>query len=337
MFREFDYTAPGNLKKILAALAEGGPNAAILAGGTDLVVEMRAGVKRPGLLVDIKRARELQGIGWERGRGLVIGATATMRDLIDNPDAAKKFPFLVEAALQVASPQLRNRATVVGNLCTASPCTDMGRALVCIGAQVVIARGPAIVPASRLAVGTLKRGRAAAESAGRSGPGRRRTKSASGAVSGGAVSGGSDTGFRVVPAADFFTGVKQTCLAPGEIVTAVVAPARAANARGGHEKLKRVKGHDIAVASVSLAIFDDPAGEKTMRIAVGSCARTPVVIEFPVQTPLEEVLAAVNGAVAPIDDIRATAEYRRFMVKTYTERLMALHLGPRRRGRPARQ
>lgn len=300
MQREFEYIAPGTLKKILAALRDGGSGAALLAGGTDILVEMRSGMKKPDLLVDIKKARELQGIAWEKGRGLVIGATATMRDLIDSPDARKRYPFLINAALQVGSPQLRNRATVVGNLCTASPCTDMGRALLCIGAEIVIARD-------------------------------------------------SEPGIRIVPAMDFFTGVKRTCLVPGEIVTAVVAPAWTANARGGHEKLKRIKGHDIAVVSVSLVILEErPASVSgideaaraaagfggIIRIAVGSCARTPVVIEVPAETPIVEILAVVDRAISPIDDIRASAEYRRFMVGTYAERLLARHAALRRRGRP---
>lgn len=323
MFREFEYTAPGNLKKILAALRDGGPEAAILAGGTDILVEIRSGAKKPALLVDIKSARELQEIAWVKNRGLVIGATATMRDLIDSPEARKRYPFLVEAALQVASPQLRNRATVVGNLCTASPCTDMGRALLCIGAEVVIACDPEAGPAKSVP----KRGRPAkAASAG--------SRQGS-AVREGLKASGAEPGLRIVPASMFFTGVKQTCLAPGEIVTAVVAPNWAANARGGHEKLKRIKGHDIAVASVSLALVEGRQDSGRLRLAIGSCARTPVLLELPADTPLEEILAAVDKAVSPIDDIRASAEYRRFMVRTYTERLVSRHGTPRRRGRPA--
>ncbi len=85
------------------------------------------------------------------------------------------------------------------------------------------------------------------------------------------------------------------------------------------EKLKRIRGHDLALASVVLAKH-----KGKLHVSIGSCAPTPVVLPvLPADTPVDDVKAEALKVISPIDDVRASAEYRTFMVQVFIERLMA--------------
>lgn len=137
---EFDYRKPRTLSKAIKLLAKRGREARVLAGGTDLVGWLRDSLVAPDLLVDIKGFDELKGIGL-KDHGLVIGALATFTDVLESEIVAEKFPLLREMAGMVASNGIRNRATLVGNICSAVPCCDAGPVLQVYNA-VVHARGP---------------------------------------------------------------------------------------------------------------------------------------------------------------------------------------------------
>jgi CO/xanthine dehydrogenase FAD-binding subunit len=123
------------LDEALAALAQATPQSRILAGGTDLMVELESGRTRPDLVVDVGRLRELR---WVRATpaGLAVGAAATCADLVRSPDAARHADILVEAARQVGALQIQNRATLGGNLGTASPAADLTPVLFALEARV---------------------------------------------------------------------------------------------------------------------------------------------------------------------------------------------------------
>lgn len=127
---------PRSLDEALDALAEA-PDAHVLAGGTDLMVEVNHGHRRPPAVVAVARLAELRG--WSRGPdgGLTIGATTTYTDLLD-PDFARLSPALTEAARTVGSPQIRNVGTIGGNLGTASPAGDTLPVLAALDAEVVL-------------------------------------------------------------------------------------------------------------------------------------------------------------------------------------------------------
>jgi carbon-monoxide dehydrogenase medium subunit len=138
----FSYERPTSLADAVALLAEHGPRARLLAGGTDLIIRLRDGTIRPEVVVDLKRIRELgHGLREVDGR-LVIGARCVMTDIAADERVRRDFPALAEAALVVGSVQIRNRATLAGNLCNASPAADTAPALLVYGATVV-AFGPA--------------------------------------------------------------------------------------------------------------------------------------------------------------------------------------------------
>ncbi len=134
----FDYVKPANLQQALAGLLQAGEDGAVLAGGTDLLVRIRAGRARPRILFDIHGIPELRGIAVDGDR-LRIGAAATLAEIARSPLVRKKAPALAEAASQVGARQIRNRATLGGNIVNASPAADTLPPLVAAGARVVLA------------------------------------------------------------------------------------------------------------------------------------------------------------------------------------------------------
>jgi carbon-monoxide dehydrogenase medium subunit len=139
--QRFTYARPETLADAIAILAERGSDARILAGGTDLIIRLRDGSMAPTVVVDIKRVLELApGIRMEHG-ALVIGATTVMTEIAADPLIRVHAAGLAEAAAVVGSVQIRNRATLGGNLCNASPAADTAPALLVHGA-IVLAAGP---------------------------------------------------------------------------------------------------------------------------------------------------------------------------------------------------
>lgn len=137
----FAYERPTSLADAVALLADVGDRAAILAGGTDLIIGLRDGSARPEVVVDVKRIGELDERIVEVDGRLVIGAKATMTAIAAHPVVRRDFTALAEAASVVGSAQIRNRATLPGNICNASPAADTVPSLLVYGA-VVVAAGP---------------------------------------------------------------------------------------------------------------------------------------------------------------------------------------------------
>ena len=137
----FLYARPQTVAEAVALLAEHGAGARILAGGTDLVIGLRTGEIRPTVVIDLKRVAELSPALRPADGRLRIGATTVMRDIERDPEVLRHFPALAEAAGWVGSVQIRNRATVVGNICNASPAADTAPPLLVYGAVVLVA-GP---------------------------------------------------------------------------------------------------------------------------------------------------------------------------------------------------
>lgn len=135
------YHAPATVEQAVALLA-GDPAARVLAGGTDLIVQMRSGRAAPGAIVDIKRVAGLSGVRRSAGGGFVIGAATPCTALKDDAALSAAWPGVVEAAWLIGSVQVRGRATVAGNLCNASPAADAVPALIAAGAMAIIV-GPA--------------------------------------------------------------------------------------------------------------------------------------------------------------------------------------------------
>jgi CO/xanthine dehydrogenase FAD-binding subunit len=132
----FAYTRPKTLQEAVDLLVEHGSQARLLTGGTDLLVRIRHGHIRPRLVIDLKRVADMpRGIQWSDSV-VRIGALTVMTDIIQDPRMRSQFPALVEAAAVVGSVQIRNRATLAGNICNASPAADTATPLLVYGAVV---------------------------------------------------------------------------------------------------------------------------------------------------------------------------------------------------------
>jgi CO/xanthine dehydrogenase FAD-binding subunit len=140
--RPFAYERPTRLADAVALLDEHGSEARPLAGGTDLIIRLRDGSISPRYVVDVKGITELDDTIREVDGALRIGARTVMTDIAADERIRRDFPALAEAASVVGSVQIRNRATLAGNICNASPAADTAPALLVYGARVVVA-GPA--------------------------------------------------------------------------------------------------------------------------------------------------------------------------------------------------
>ncbi len=281
------YEAPANLTEALAKKAEYGAQARVMAGGTDLILELERGVRRapdggaPGV-IDLTRVSGLAEIN-EDGDWIHLGALVTHNQVVANElTNAYAFP-LARACWEIGAPQIRNRATVAGNIITASPANDAIVPLMALNATVTVA------------------------SAAR--------------------------GERTLPLHEFTTGFRQVDMADDEILTRISIPKLGARERGTFIKLGLRRAQAISVVSVAVVIemADDGDELVSARISLGAVA--PVIVraseaeEFLVGKHLTDEIIAEAGRLVlktatPIDDIRASADYRRAMVEALTVRAL---------------
>jgi len=139
---EMRYVAPRTLDEAIGAFAAAGSAARIIAGGTDLLVQMRSGLVRPGLIVDIKNIDEMNRIEETADGGFRIGAAVSGMALAEHPGFRKAWPGVLEAVNLIGSKQVQGRASAGGNLCNGSPAADSVPAMIAAGAVVTI-QGPA--------------------------------------------------------------------------------------------------------------------------------------------------------------------------------------------------
>lgn len=280
----FDYIVPQDHAEASTLLAEGNGAVRPLQGGTDFLIRTRGGFVRPARVLDLKHLPGMREIRLSADGWLVIGAACTMNQVATHPRVQASYDLLAQACNSVASYQLRNRATVGGNCCHASPAADAAPALYCLGAVA-------------------------------------ETYSPGGA--------------RRIPIADFFVGPGRTALQPGEFLTAIHLPPAPANARGVFNKLGRTKIGDISMVSVAVyaqaGIRDQVSGVSDIlnwRIALGAVGPTPLrapeaeaaLAEDASPAGIRRAAQLAAAAARPIDDIRASAAYRRAMVEVLTRR-----------------
>jgi carbon-monoxide dehydrogenase medium subunit len=280
--RDFEYHAPRTLDEAIALLERYEANARVLAGGTDLVIQMTDRLVSPEHVIDLKGIEELKRFEWDAGSGLTFGAAVPFRRLETSPEVRRYYPGMYEAASEVGSWQIRNQATPGGNLCTASPACEIGPILYALDAQVEIA-GP---------------------------KGRRR-----------------------LPIQQFITGVRRTVLEPNELLLSIEVPHPGERAASHYIKLKERQKMDIAFVGVAAAVELEPGDGvvREARIALGAVAPTPVRAPRAEATlrgkRLTDELLAEAGLEAartasPIEDVRASVEYRTEMVDVLTRRAL---------------
>jgi len=135
----FDFYQPATLQEASRLLRENGPGGRFLAGGTDLVIAMKEKGLLPKYIVDLKRLPGLSGIRENRDGSISLGALTTLHEIETSPLIKKRYPFLAQSAAEVGSIQIRNRATIGGNIANASPSADTSPALVALGATATVA------------------------------------------------------------------------------------------------------------------------------------------------------------------------------------------------------
>ena len=275
-----DYRRAPSLADAVEALGSA-ETAAVLAGGTDLMNDLRLGLASPDLVVDVNGLPELTTFAV--GDETVFGAGTTMAALRRSAEVRERYPALTEAAALLGGRQMQAVATIGGNLCHASPAAETATPLLVHDAVAVIA--------------------------------------------------GQD-GERTVPLTEFFVRPRVTCLRRGELLVAVRLPAAGNSA---YRRLELRRSVDIAVvsASVRVELTDDTI--TAARVAVGAVApvpmRVPAAEEALVGAAAGDVAAvraaadACRQAATPIDDTRASAEYRSAMVAVIVERCARAAVG----------
>ena len=138
--RPFDLVIARDAQHAVALLAEHGPAAKLLAGGTDLLVDLKSAAEVPRVMIDLSRVEELKRIA-VTGEGLSIGALVTHTSIMDSPLVREHAPVLIDAARTIGAVQTRNLGTLGGNLVTGVPSMDSGPALLALEARVVLAGG----------------------------------------------------------------------------------------------------------------------------------------------------------------------------------------------------
>ena len=137
--KKFEYKAPATLKDALELMDRHQGGLSVLAGGTDLIVRMKNGQSHPLVVMDVKKIPELNRLEWEEGEGIHIGAAVPLSKLAVFPTLVEKFGIFSQACAMIGSVQIRNRATMGGNVCNAAPSADTPPPLLCLGAKAVVA------------------------------------------------------------------------------------------------------------------------------------------------------------------------------------------------------
>jgi CO/xanthine dehydrogenase FAD-binding subunit len=145
----FDYVQASTADEAVALLQDCGPDSRLLMGGTDLFPGLREGRFQARVVIDVKRLPGMRQLVHDDETGLMIGAAVTMNELARHPVVQARYPVLAQAAATVASYQIRNRATIGGNLCNASPCADTAPATLVLEAEFLLygLQGERAVPA----------------------------------------------------------------------------------------------------------------------------------------------------------------------------------------------
>jgi len=149
LLSRFEYAAARTVEEAVSRWGES-PGAAYLAGGTDLLTQMRIGKRAPRLLIDIKRIEDLSAIRERTNGDLSIGAAVPLAAIAEHPIVRERYPLLAECCTRVGARPLRSRATMIGNICNASPAADTAVALLALDAEAA-ACGPSGSRAIRIA------------------------------------------------------------------------------------------------------------------------------------------------------------------------------------------
>ena len=272
----FDYWEPRTVQEAISLLSRYGCAAKLIAGGTDLLNEIRSKTIAPEHIVDIGAIPGLDSLTYDDRGTLSIGALTTLRAVESSAQVRKHHTVISQAAGQIGSIAIRNVGTIGGNLCHASPAADTAPCLLALGAKVKIA-GPA--------------------------------------------------GEKTVALDDFFAGPGRTVLAHDEMLVEIEVPAMPPQAKAVYLKLAIRGAADLSIVGVAVMARLEDGCCRNVKIALGAVAPTPMrarsaegVLEEKILSDalIENTARAASEECRPITDVRASADYRREMVKVLT-------------------
>lgn len=274
----FDYYKPETTEEAVSMLKQYGENSAVIAGGTDLIPKMKSGIIKPKQLITLESISELRGISYSDEEGLRFGAMVSLRELENEAVVKNHYPALYEGMHSMASTQIRNTATVAGNICNAVPSADTAPALIVLDAKIKT-EGP--------------------------------------------------EGSRIIDAEDFFKGVCKTALQQGELVTEIMIPPCKENSESTYIKYTVRKALELAMVGVAVNLTSTKGICEDIRIGLGAVAPVPKRAgnaenflrgkELTKENILQAAEIASKEDCTPISDMRASAAYRREMVKVCTK------------------
>ena len=277
---KFEYLAPKTIGEALSLLSLHNGKARVIAGGTDLLHKMKRREEIPQYLVGLKNIPGLNQVDHDEAQGLKFGPLVTIHTVEISPLVRERFPILSQAASTMASAQVRNLGTIVGNLCSALPSADMAPGLIVLGANLKIANSK---------------------------------------------------GERTIAVQDFFTGPSESALAHNELVLEVQVPNPLPHSGMVYIKHTVRAAMELAIAGVATIVTLQDGVCSDAKIALGAVAPTPMrateaenlLRGKPFSAGLvREAAEAASEAARPISDIRASAEYRKEMVRILTARAL---------------
>jgi 4-hydroxybenzoyl-CoA reductase subunit beta len=307
----FRYLAPRTIAEAADSLAENPSDTMLLAGGTDLLPNMKRRQQTPGTVIGLRGIRELGHI--TNGDGLTIGAGVTLSDLVADPRVRGSYAGLFQAASQVATPHLRNMGTVGGNLCLDTRCTyydqnyEWRKAIdFCMkkdgGTCWVATSSPKCLAVSSSDTAPMLQ------------------------ALGARVTLVSSRGTRMLPVADLFAndGMRYLTRQPDEVLTAVALPA-GDGWRSAYRKLRRRRSFDFPVAAAAVAAKLDGPIVVDIRIVLGAVASRPLESERAAALVrgnrltddlVAEAAAAAGDIAKPMDNTDFELVWRKMMVRT---------------------
>jgi CO/xanthine dehydrogenase FAD-binding subunit len=278
----FDYAAARSVDEAVSLLARHGDQARVLAGGTDIIVQVREGRRQIAMLVDVKGIPEVSQLSYEPSQGLTIGAAVPCYQIYEREDIAAAYPGLIDAVSLVGGIQIQGRATVGGNLCNASPAADTIPALIVHHATCVIAgpNGRREIPVDQFCTG----------------PGRTALQTGEFLVS------------LRMPSPPANSGAHYLRFIPrNEMDIAVVGVGASVVLNRDHSTFTSARVALGAVAATPLLV------ETAAAALVGKPASDDAI---------QQAAEAAQAAARPIDDMRGTALYRRHLVGVLTRRAL---------------
>ena len=290
--KPFAYFEPTTLPEAIEILAAQEDGAFLFAGGTDLLVRMKRGVIKPSAIVNLKRIEGLDQIKKEPGRGVRIGALATFSAIENSHLLRLSHPVIAQAVSVLACPSIRNLATMGGNIGRASPASDAAPFLMILSA-IVSLKGP--------------------------------------------------QGERELGMGEIFSGPGTTALRPAEAITSLFLPDMATHSGAAYLKIGRREGMDCALAGVAASVTLSGAKieAKDTKIALSAVAPVPmrakkaeeaILSERLTEKCIREAAKLASEEISPVSDMRASASYRREVVRVLTYRALMIALQQAREG-----